>query len=135
MAKESGLAWTTLSIDDSAGTAKALVNDVINFDSSTPRNVQESTGLDKSAIERILLLADFSGTYNGVFNDATDRAHDVFKTVSSSSVTRTITHAVSGQTLAIEALLTDYALTRAATGELTWAVPAVLQNGTAPTWS
>jgi hypothetical protein len=31
--------------------------------------------------------------------------------------------------------LTDYGLTRAATGEFTWSVPGVLQSGTVPTWS
>jgi hypothetical protein len=32
-------------------------------------------------------------------------------------------------------LYTDYPLTRADGGELTWAVPGVLANGTVPTWS
>ncbi|NIV28258.1 MAG: hypothetical protein GWN58_01730 [Anaerolineae bacterium] len=105
------------------------------MDFSTPRNVQDSTGLDKSAVERILLLGDFSATYNGVFNDAANTAHDVFKTVASASVTRTCTHVISGQTLAVEALLTDYPLSRAASGELTFAVPAVLQDGSSPTWT
>ena len=31
-------------------------------------------------------------------------------------------------------LITDYSLTRAATGELTWTAPAVLSDGTVPTW-
>lgn len=135
MAKESGLAWTTMSIDDSAGVLQALVNDITNIDLATPRNVQEITGMDKSAIERLLLLVDFSGTYNGVFNDAANTSHDVFKTVSSTSVKRTCTHVVSGQTLTVEALLTDYPLTRAASGELTYAVPAVLADGAVPTWT
>lgn len=136
MAKESGLGWTTMEVDDSGGTARDIKNDITNLDFATPRNVQESTGLDKSAIERILLLADFSATYAGVFNDAAaPSAHDTFKTVPSSSVTRTLNHVISGQTLAVEALLTDYALSRAASGELTFSVPAVLQSGAAPTWS
>ncbi len=135
MSKESGLAWTTLEIDDSGGTARDIKNDITSLDFATPRNVQESTGLDKSAMERILLLGDFSATYNGIFNDTANQSHDVFKTVASASVARTITAAISGQTLAVEALLTDYPLSRAASGELTWAVPAVLQSGTAPTWA
>ena len=32
------------------------------------------------------------------------------------------------------ALLTDYQVTRANTGELTWQVPGVLADGTVPTW-
>lgn len=135
MAKESGLGWTTCSVDDSSGTVKAIVNDVTDLSFATPRAVQDVTGIDKSAHERILLLADASITLNGVFNDATDRAHDVFKTVPSTSVARTITLTVSGQTLAGEYLLTDYPLKRGNGGELTWAVPASLADGTVPTWS
>lgn len=135
MAEESGLGWTTLSVDDSAGAAKAIKNDVTNFEFATPRGVQEVTGVDKSAFERILLLADFSINLNGVFNDAADQSHAVFKTVSSSSVNRTVSLAVSGQTLANECIFTDYALNRADDGSLTWTAPGVLADGTVPTWS
>lgn len=93
------------------------------------------TGVDKSAMERLLLLADFSITLNGVFNDATDKSHDVFKTVPSTSVARTVSLAVSGQTLNNEVLFTDYPLSRSNSGELTWAVPGVLADGVVPTWS
>jgi len=124
-----------LIVDDSGAVARTISNDCTNLDFATPRNVQDVTGLDKAAIERLLLLADFSATLNGVFNDASNMSHDVFKTIPSASVTRTVSIAASGQTLAVEALLTDYALTRAATGELTWSVPAVLQSGTAPSWA
>jgi len=50
---------------------------------STPRAVQDVTGVDKSAIERLLLLADFSITLNGVYNNAAGKSHAVFKTVPS----------------------------------------------------
>jgi hypothetical protein len=136
MAKQSGLAWTTLSVDDSGGSVVAIVNDITNFEFATPRGVQEVTGVDKSAIERILLLADFSITLNGPFNPtASTSSHAVFKTVPSSSVARTTTLVHASQTLAAEVLYTDYALTRAASGELTWSAPGVLSNGTVPTWS
>jgi hypothetical protein len=135
MAKETGLGWTTFSVDDSAGTARDIRNDCTNVDWSMPRGVQDVTGLDKSAIERLLLLADFSGTANGVFNDAANASHSVLKTVSSTSVARTISIGVSGQTLANECLITDYALTRAASGEFTWSAPFSLADGTVPTWS
>lgn len=135
MAKENGLGWTTLSVDDSAGVAKAIKNDVTNFSFATPRGVQDVTGVDKSAYERLLLLADFSITLNGVFNDATGLSHDVFKTVPLTSVARTVTLVVSGDTLPNETLFTDYALTRAQSGELTWTAPGVLADGTVPTWA
>lgn len=135
MAKENGLGWTTLSVDDSAGSAQAIKNDITNLAIATPRAVQDVTGIDKSAMERLLLLADASITLNGVFNDAAGASHVVFKTVSSTSVARTTTATVSGQTLAPELLYTDYQLTRADSGELTWSAPGVLADGTVPTWS
>jgi hypothetical protein len=135
MAKETGLGWTTLSVDDSGGNVCPIKNDVTNFQFATPRGVQDVTGVDSSAIERLLLLADFSITLNGVFNDEASRSHAVFKTVSSSSVARTTTLTISGQTLAPEALYTDYSLNRAQDGSLTWTAPGVLAGGVVPTWS
>lgn len=135
MAKESGLGITTLSVDDSSGTAKDIRNDITNFSFATPRAVQDVTGIDKSAIERLLLLADFSIDLNGVFNDATSLSHAVFKTVPSTSVNRTVSLNISGQTLANECLFTDYALERSDSGELTWKAPGVLADGAVPTWS
>jgi hypothetical protein len=135
ISKESGLGWTTASVDDSSGTLRAIRNDFTNLQFATPRAVQDVTGIDKSAIERLLLLADFSVTFNGVFNDAANMGHDVFKTVPSTSVARTTTLVVSGQTLTNEVLYTDYPLTRAQGGEFTYAVPGVLADGTVPTWT
>lgn len=135
MAKETGLGWTTLSVDNSAGSANDIKNDITNFTFATPRGVQDVTGLDKSAYERLLLLADGTISLNGVFNDASNKSHDTFKTVSSTSVNRTVTIAVSGQTLPMEMLFTDYGMTRAASGELTYTAPGVLADGTVPTWA
>jgi hypothetical protein len=135
MAKTAGLAVSVLSVDDSAGSPQAIVNDFNSFSFSTPRGVQDVTGVDKSAIERLLLLADFSITLNLIFDPASNFAHDVFKTVPSTSVQRTTTITMSGKTLANEVLYTDYPLQRAATGELTAAVPGVLGNGAVPTWA
>jgi hypothetical protein len=136
MAKQSGLAWTTLSVDDSAGTVRDIRNDITNFGFATPRAVQDVTGVDKSAMERLLLLADFSIDLNGVFNPTvTTSSHAVFRTVPSTSVARTVSLGVGGVTLATECLFTDYNLTRAASGELTWTAPGVLADGTVPTWA
>jgi len=129
------MGWTTLSVDDSGGTPQAIKNDITNLQFSVPRGVQDVTGIDKSAMERLLLLADFSITLNGVFNDAATSAHTVFKTVPSTSVNRTVTIVVSGDTLPNECLFTDYALTRGQDGSLTWTAPGVLADGTVPTWA
>jgi hypothetical protein len=135
LAKSSGLGWTTASVDDSSGTVQAIKNDFTNLQFATPRGVQDITGIDKSAYERLLLLADFSVTLSGVFNPASNMSHDVFKTVPSTSVARTVTLVVSAKTLANEVLFTDYPLTRADGGELTFSVPGVLADGAVPTWS
>lgn len=142
MAKESGLGMS-VSVDDSSGTLRDISNDITSLDFATPRNTQDITGVNKSAIERLLLLADFSGTLNGVFNDASNQSHDVFKTIPSSSVTRSVKIVHSGQIIdnsgeddgGIECLLTDYPLSRSSSGEFTWAVPFALQSGDVPTWS
>jgi hypothetical protein len=70
MAKQSGLGWTTCSVDDAAGVVRTIINDVTNLQFATPRGVQDITGIDKSAYERLLLLADFSITLNIVANFA-----------------------------------------------------------------
>lgn len=135
MAKQTGLGWTTLSVDDAAGTPRDLKNDITNLQFATPRGVQDVTGIDKSAFERLLLLADFSITLNVVANFATNQEHDVFKTIPSTSVARTTSIGVGGKTLANEVLYTDYPLQRSNSGELTAAVPGVLADGTVPTWA
>jgi hypothetical protein len=134
MAKETGLGMVVI-IDDSGGSARTISNDITDLDIGIPKAIQDITGVDKSAIERLQLLADYSITLNGVFNDASNMSHDVFKTVGSTAVARTTSTAISGQTLAVEAFFTDYALSRPATGELTWSAPGVLQNGAVPTWA
>jgi hypothetical protein len=135
MPKQSGLGWDTFNVDDATGTPQDLVNDTTNFQFSTPKATQDTTGLDKSAMERILLLADFSATANGVYNPTANHSHDVFKTVPSTSVPRTLGFGIGGVSMTNECLITDYPLTRADSGEFTWAVPFSLSDGTVPTWS
>jgi hypothetical protein len=139
MAKGSGLGITTLSVDDSTGAARVIKNDFTEFTVSTPRAVQDITGIDRSAIERLLLLADLSLSLKGVYNDtATTSAHAVFSTVPSTSVSRNVTLGITNvalRTLACKVLFTDYQLTRTASGELNFDAPGVLADGSIPTWA
>lgn len=143
MAKSTGLAWATLSVGDSTNTAQDIRNDITNLTFSTPRGVQDVTGIDKSAIERLLLLADFSIQLNGVFNPAVNFSHAVFSTVPSTSVNRVVSMTTNGKNLNLgtagagngAVLFTDYQVTRPQTGELTWQAPGVLASGVVPTWS
>lgn len=139
MAKESGIGfqWT---IDDASGSGQDLSNDIGSFSFNTPRGVQDITGLDKSAIERIMLLADGSLSMTGFFNDAANKSHAVFKTIPTQAATgtgstRTAVGVHSGQTLTMELVLTDYSMSRNQDGSIAWTVTGSLANGTAPTWS
>ena len=143
MAKSTGLAWTTLSVGDSTNATQDIRNDITNLSIATPRAVQDVTGIDKSAMERLLLLADCSIGLNGVFNPAANFSHAVFSTVPSTSVNRAVLITTNGKNLTLGAagagngaiLFTDYQLTRPQSGELTWQAPGVLANGAVPTWS
>lgn len=139
MAKTSGLG-SAVKVADASASVQTITNDVTNYQFSTPRATQDVTGVDKSANERILLLADYSVTLNGVFNTASNMSHAVLSTISSTSVTRSVELDPIGTTtgnpkLAVNCLLTDYQITRSNTGELTWQVPGSLADGAVPTWS
>jgi hypothetical protein len=133
MAKGTGLGWTTLSVDDAGGTLRDIKNDVTNFDFATPYGTQEVTGVDKSAYERLALLADFSGTLNAVFNPSANRVHAVAS--GDLRVIRSMNLTHSGVSLNNEVLLTAYNLNRAAGGEFTCSIPFMLADGTTPTWT
>jgi hypothetical protein len=134
MSKMTGLGWTTLTVSDSTGTNPIDIrNDVTDLSFATPRAVQDTTGIDKSAHERLLLLADFSISPKGVFNPTV--SHTVFATVPSTSVIRPTAIVVNGKSLSANCLYTEYSLSRSNTGELTWQAPGSLADGSVPTWS
>ena len=135
MSKASGLGWTTLSVGDATNTPQDIRNDITNLDFATPRAVQDTTGIDKFANERLLLLADFSINLQGVFNSAANKSHAVFSSVTSTSVIRATTMTVNAANLNVNCYYTDYPLTRDAGGALTWKVPGALADGAVPTWS
>lgn len=134
MAKQSGLAWTAMNVTQSDGsTVSDIRNDCTNLDFSTPRAVQDVTGIDKSAHERLLLLADFTLNLSGVFNPGL--SHLVFRDLGSGTVNRATAITVGGATLNNNCLITDYPLTRGTDGALTWKVPMSLADGAVPSWS
>lgn len=134
--KTSGLG-AALVIDDASGSPQTISNDVGDFTIATPRAVQDTTGVDKYAHERLLLLADGTVQLKGVFNAAANMSHAVLSSVPSTSVTRTVLitpTAVSTPNLSMEMLFSSYDVARGNGGELTWSADAALENGTAPTW-
>ncbi len=135
MSKQTGIALTTLSVDNASGVAKDIRPQVTNWDLAMPRGVQDVTGQDATAMDRLLLLADSSINLAGAVDAAADQQHDVFKTVPTTSVARTVTIDAGTPTLGNEYLFTDYTWTRAADGSLVWAAPGVLTGGTFNAWA
>ena len=126
MAKSSGLTTSvTIASND-------ISNDVTSINVDTPYGVQDITGLDKSAVERILLRADLTGTVTGVFNTTASKSHATLKTPGS----KTFVIVYPGPaTLTFTAVTTNYALTMGTDGSLTWSVNFQLSSGTAAAWT
>ena len=137
MSKETGIGWTECSVDAADTTAETLINDVTNLDLSMTNGVQDVTGLDSVAIERLLLLADFSIDLTMVFNDAaTHSEFFVFKDVNVvATALRTVTLEISGQILENECVFPTVSRARAADGSFTTSANGQLGDGALPAWS
>ena len=136
MAKVSGLG-DTVSVDDSGGSARDISNDITDFSINLPQNLLDVAGVDKSAQERLIGLSDGTVTLNGVFDPASNKAHDVFKTrTGTRTVTITLYEDGSGDPrLIMEMLVGNYDITRGSDGSSTWTATLSLQSGTVPTYS
>jgi hypothetical protein len=137
MPKLTGLSGT-LQVSDGT-TLQNIGTDITNYTFTTPRGLEDTTGMNKFANERLLLLTDFTVTLNGIFDNGANLSHSVFSTVTSSSVARTVSIAPTPTTttpiITVNCLITDYQITRTNTAELTWQVPASLADGVVPTWA
>jgi hypothetical protein len=133
------MGWTTCEVDEGSaagdGAARDIKNDCTSLDISTPRGVQDVTGLDKTAMERLLLLSDVSVTLNGVFDVTAALSHVVLSTAASTVGLRTVTLTIAAASLVEEMFLTDYSLSRPGDGSFTWTAPLVLGNGTFTAWA
>jgi hypothetical protein len=126
LAKVSGLT-TSVTV-----ASKDISNDIISFNVDTPSGVQDVTGLDKSAMERIMLRADCTGTLNFAFNTAADRSHSVLKTAGS----KTFVIVYPGPaTLTFTAVTSNSALSTGADGSVTGSCNWALSSGTAAAWT
>ena len=136
MSKQSGLG-DYFAVDDSSGSLRDISADVTSLGVNVGQNLIDITGLDKSAVERLIALGDGSFAVSGVFNSASTMSHDVFKTRTG---TRTTSYAIGGNSsglpiLTMEMLVDSYNLSRGADGSLTWTAGLQLQSGTTPTWA
>jgi hypothetical protein len=126
MAKVSGLTTSTTIGGNN------ISNDIQSFSVDTPYGTQDVTGLDKSAMEKIMLRADCTGSLTGTFNITASMSHATLKTPGS----KTFVIVYPGPaTLTFTAVTTNYALAFGAGGELTWTVNFALSSGTAAAWS
>jgi len=136
MAKQTGLG-DYLAIDDSGGTARDISNDLTDYGINIAQELIETTGLDKSARERITGVSDSDVTITGIFNAASNRSHDVFKTRTG---TRTFDLRVGGNSssnpkLAMEMQVASYNITRGTDGALGFSAGLNLADGTVPVWT
>ncbi len=136
MAKQSGMG-DYFAVDDSSGSLRTISNDVTSIGVNVGQALIAITGLDKSAVERLIGLADGSFSVSGVFNPTSNMSHDVFKTRTG---TRTVDYKIGGNTsgnpyLTMECLVDSYVLARGSDGSLTFTAGLQLQSGTSPAWS
>lgn len=134
--KQSGLGWTTLNIDSVGGTPVDLRNDFNSIQYATPLAMQDTTGIDKFAYERLALLGDMSFTGNGAaMNPDASKSHVTLANITDRRTARTVTIVIGGKTLAAEMIFTDFSYNRGADGSLPFTAPAVLSDGTIPAWT
>ena len=137
MAKQTGLG-DYLAVDDSGGTARDISNDLSGgYGINIAQELLETTGLDKSARERLTGMSDGDVTLTGTFNPASNKSHDVFKT---RTTARTVDIRIGGNTstnpkLAMEMMIASYNLSRDSSGAMTWTATLNLSNGTVPAWT
>ncbi len=109
-----------------------ISNDVGSLNFDTPYGTQDVTGLDKSAVEKLLLRADCTGTLNFFFNVDANRSHATLKTPGSKTFVILFGGAATATFTAITA---NYSLAVAADGSITGTAPWELSSGTAVAWT
>lgn len=138
MAKTSGLG-ATVTLADSGGTPRTISNDVTDFTLNTPIAMQDTTGVNKYAHERLALLVDLTCQLKGVCNFAANLSHAVLSTATTNPVARALavfpTSSGSSPTLPANVLIGSYNVTRANGGDLTFQSDLSLQDGSIPTWA
>jgi len=135
MAIQTGLG-DYIAVDDSSGSARDISDNITSYEIGNSQNLLDSTTVSKSALERLIALGDLQVTLNGIFDSASNKSHDVFKTKSG---TRTFDLRVGGNSssnpkLTAEMLVADYNLSRGTDGGLNFTASLMLQSGTVPTW-
>jgi hypothetical protein len=126
-------------VADSGGTQRDFSNDLTDWTLSTPVALQDITGIDKSAHEKLALLRDLTAQLKGTCNFAANMSHAVLSSATSSAVQRASTvYPTSNHSTPVmnfNALISSYGITRGADGALTFQSDLALSDGTVPTWA
>lgn len=109
-----------------------ISNDVLSFNFDTPYGTQDITGLDKSAVERLLLRADATGSFSFAFNVDATRSHATLKTPGSKTFVILFGGAA---TATFTALTTNYGLAVGTDGSILGNANWELSSGTAVAWT
>lgn len=133
MAKITGIT-STVTIADGSGNNRTFSADVTDFGISQSRNQIDITGVDKSFMERLPGLGDYSVTLSGVFNATAQNSHDVFSAMGTALRAFTLVVGANGTATGTAALET-YNVSRAQGGALTWQATLNCANGTGVTWA
>ena len=129
---------TTVTIDDSGGTARDLSEDITGMPGlNLPRGVQDITAIGDEAMRRQLLRADGTIDVNFVVNTDANRSQAVL--VVNRTGVRTVQvvlpGAGAGRTLSMEMIITNVNLTVADDGSMTGTATLQLADGTVPAWT
>lgn len=127
MAKTSGIT-TAITV-----AGNVISNDVTSIELDTPYGVEDITAVDNVAMARLVLRADATGTLNGIFNTAATLSHATLKVPGSK--TFVIAYASAAAMATFTAITTNYAVSLAADGSLTWSCGFQLSSGTAVAWT
>lgn len=134
MAKQTGIG-ATVSIGDANGVSQTFSGNVQTFNINQSRAQIDVTGIDKSFMERLPGLGDYSIDLAGVYDGAgTATAVQTFASMGTALRAFTIVVGPAG-TAAGTAALASWSVSRAGDGALTWTATLNCANGTAMAWS
>lgn len=130
MPKLSGLGFVIAVNGYNLGGDVGAINSI-----ASPRGVVDATGVNSSALERLLTHCDGTIDFSSHFNDASGQEHDALKTVSGAATSNIslLQGSTAGNLAAmLVALRTDYAPSRGQDGSLTISVQAQGNRTAAP---
>ncbi len=113
-----------------------IANDITNFDIDVSYALDDTTGIDKSAHERLALLGDTKVTLVGKLNNSSNRIHPALSGTQSAAKQIIITPpGGAGTVMTFTGICSDYKLTRPTSGAGNISANIELSNGTVGAWS